>query len=135
MNVIDDTVQSRRLVARSLVPSNVKALEIAGLEVSNLDGIEYRVAGRVAFFPKNGFWRFIDGSRQGYGASRLIPALAEPAPIDPMIAKLRKPRRNSEKPVTGRDSARVELETTELHQCAESVTGPRSSTLLPGVWP
>lgn len=136
MNVIIDSVQSRRMIARTIVPCNIRALESKGLTVTDLDGIEYRVADKVAFFPRNGFWRFLDGSRQGYGASRLIPALAGLAlqaehmakpTLDPMVERLRKPeKKNSEKPVTGRDSvAAVRTASIELPVAAiaESVTG------------
>lgn len=140
MSIITDTVASRRMVARSLVPSNVQALESQGLEVSNLDGIEYRVAGKAAFFPKNGFWRFLDGSRQGYGASRLIPALSGPvaparasSPIaDELVGALRsRQKRKPEKPAAIRDSTAPDPDRSCV---AAEVAAGDSSSRLPAVW-
>jgi hypothetical protein len=135
MNVILDSVHSRRTIARTIVPCNIRALESKGLTVTDLDGIQFCVADRAVFYPRNGFWRFLDGSRQGYGASRLIPALSAPAALDPMIEALRRPeKKKSQKPAAGRDHVPAELEATELHQHVESAAGPTSSK-LPGVWP
>jgi hypothetical protein len=129
VNLIIDSVQSRRMIARTIVPCNIRALESKGLTVTDLDGIKYRVADRVSFFPRNGFWRFLDGSRQGYGASRLISALATPAQLDPMIERLRKPKIKSEKPAAGSlNISPPELTSQETN--AEPVAGPNPEKLV-----
>jgi hypothetical protein len=138
MNVITDTVENRRAIARYVVPSNVQALRSLGHACESVDGNEYRVAGKVAFFPKNGFWRFLDGSRQGYGASRLIPeltlgaALAAMVPPETTLVIIDTLVDHLQKPATGRDSPHSRPDDSQLG--AESVAGP-SSSLLPLVTP
>lgn len=135
-NRISDSVENRRRLARSLVPSNLQALRQLGMVCESVDGDEYRVAGKVAFFPKIGFWRFLDGSRQGYGAGRLIPelllgdALAAPAvePTPSVATVVHLP-----KPAAGRDSD-ANAKTSNVPVIAESAAGP-SSRLLPAVMP
>lgn len=60
-------------------PPAIAMLARAGLDVEQIDAKQYRVGGEIGFWPQTGYWRAIDGSRQGYGVRTLIAA-ARPAP-------------------------------------------------------
>ncbi len=101
--------------------SRIAALETLGLRYERLDDFNVIVEGRYQLNIAMSYWRAIDGSAQGY----LVAALA---------AEI---KRNSEKPVAGRDSIAPELTfPTILGSDAESATGHLSRlSLLPTVWP
>lgn len=96
--------------------SRLSALATFGLKFERVDDFNVVVAGQYELNLALSFWRAIDGSSQGYLVSALAAEIA----------------RNSN-PAPGRDSASVELETTDTQQCAESGAGV--SSMLPAVWP
>ena len=101
--------------------SRIAALETLGLRYERLDDFNVIVEGRYQLNIAMSYWRAIDGSAQGY----LVAALA---------AEI---KRNSEKPVAGRDSIAPELTfPTTLGSDSESATDHLSRlSLLPTVWP
>lgn len=100
--------------------SRLAALESFGLHYDRVDDFNVVVEGDYQLNLAMSYWRSNDGTAQGY----LVSALA--AEIE----------RNSQKPVTGRDSTAAQLTSGNSSgpAVAESVTGP-SSALLPVVSP
>jgi hypothetical protein len=99
--------------------SRIAALNSFGLRYERIDDFNVVVEGRYLLNLAISFWRKDDNTAQGYLVSALAAEIA----------------RNSEKPVTGRDSTAAELTSGKLTRpaVAESVTG--SPSLLPVVSP
>jgi hypothetical protein len=120
---VDASIQARRFVSRSVIPSRLKALSDAGIAYELIQGDQYLVAGCIEFYPATGFWRSRSvGTPQGYHIGRLIFEA----------------RQAQQKPAKGRDSA-APNPSTQTHAVAESLAGDNcetSSSRLPAaVWP
>lgn len=113
-------------IAEPASRSRLTALDSFGLRYVRVDDFNVVVEGNYELNLAMSYWRNDDGSAQGYLVSALAAEIA----------------RNSEKPVTGRDSTAAELTSGKLSRSAvaESVAGPISSgagsaSLLPVVMP
>ena len=104
------SAQSRgRTMAAPASASRIRALEYAGLKFCWIDDITVFVEGAYRFNLAGSSWvRIDDPNVHGYLVATLVTDFK---------------KRNSGKPVTGRDNVQAELEATELHQHVESVTG------------
>lgn len=49
------------------------------IDVVEVDKLQWKVAGRFGFWPATGYWRELEGGRQGYGTRTLIAAINTPA--------------------------------------------------------
>ena len=103
MNAITDTVASRRLRSRSLVPSRVDALKQAHVQHTLLDGDHYRVEERFEFFAATGYWRSLDGKVRGYNVGSLISEVR----LDNVSLHVTLPPAIHQSPAAARDSAAI----------------------------